>query len=183
MHHLTTLRLQDIVPTNQHILGRMIGAVGVAPTAMNFDLAQGTYFRESSLHLAEIDRRYGGSRAEEHLERVHGVHAAGPACRRLERAGPTLCRQFRRFDAIGALQKRRQAARYATRAIRRIAASPATPSIVTLHPGEIDGDDLTAMAALRSPPMATQVRQHELRGAASTQGPMSVDNDRRPLAI
>lgn len=64
-HHLMTLRFQDIVPTNQHILGRMIGAVGAMPTAMNIDVAQGTYFRGMKLALAEIDRRYGASRVED----------------------------------------------------------------------------------------------------------------------
>lgn len=64
-HHLMMLRFQDIVPTNQHILGRMIGAIGAAPTAMNIDVAQGTYFRGMKLALGEIDRRYGGSRIED----------------------------------------------------------------------------------------------------------------------
>ncbi|WP_454630743.1 hypothetical protein [Bradyrhizobium cenepequi] len=64
-HHLMTLRFQDIVPTNQHILGRMVDAVGASPTAMNIDVAQGTYFRGMKLALAEVDRRYGGSRVED----------------------------------------------------------------------------------------------------------------------
>ncbi|SFJ32640.1 DUF6538 domain-containing protein [Bradyrhizobium sp. cf659] len=64
-HHLMTLRFQDIVPTNQHILGRMVDAVGARPTAMNIDVAQGTYFRGMKLALAEVDRRYGGSRVED----------------------------------------------------------------------------------------------------------------------
>ena len=64
-HHLMTLRFQDIVPTNHHVLGRMVDAVGAAPTAMNIDVAQGTYFRGMKLALAEIDRRYGGSRIED----------------------------------------------------------------------------------------------------------------------
>ncbi|MDF0492254.1 DUF6538 domain-containing protein [Bradyrhizobium yuanmingense] len=64
-HHLMTLRFQDIVPTNQHILGRMVDDVGASPTAMNIDVAQGTYFRGMKLALAEVDRRYGGSRVED----------------------------------------------------------------------------------------------------------------------
>lgn len=63
--HLNMLRVQDLVPTNHHILRRMIDAVGVAPTAMNIGVAQGTYFRGMKLALAEIDRRYGGRRIED----------------------------------------------------------------------------------------------------------------------
>lgn len=64
-HHLMALRFQDIVPTNHYVLGRMVDAVGAAPTAVNIDVAQGTYFRGMKLALAEIDRRYGGSRTED----------------------------------------------------------------------------------------------------------------------
>ncbi|MBB4260519.1 MULTISPECIES: DUF6538 domain-containing protein [unclassified Bradyrhizobium] len=63
--HLNLLRVNKLVPTNRHILQRMVDAVGATPTAMNIDVAQGTYFRGMKLALAEIDRRYGGSRVED----------------------------------------------------------------------------------------------------------------------
>jgi len=42
----------------------MVDAAGGIPTAMNTDVAQGTYFRGMKLALAEIDRRYRGRRVE-----------------------------------------------------------------------------------------------------------------------
>jgi integrase len=63
--HLAMLRINDLVPTNHHILRRMIEAVAATPTAMNIEVAQGTYFRGMKLALAEIDRRYGGRRIED----------------------------------------------------------------------------------------------------------------------
>ncbi|MHC4042137.1 hypothetical protein [Bradyrhizobium sp. 23AC] len=64
-NHLAMLRINDMVPTNGHVLRRMVDAVGATPTAMNINVAQGTYFRGMTLALAEIDRRYGGSRVED----------------------------------------------------------------------------------------------------------------------
>jgi integrase len=63
--HLAMLRMNELVPTKQQILGRMIEQVRAPLTAMNIDMAQGTYFRGMKLALAEIDRRYGGKRIED----------------------------------------------------------------------------------------------------------------------
>ncbi|WOH48237.1 tyrosine-type recombinase/integrase [Bradyrhizobium sp. sBnM-33] len=63
--HLTMLRKNDLVPTKDHVLRQMIDGVEAVPTAMNFSVAQGTYFRGMKLALAEIDRRYGGQRVED----------------------------------------------------------------------------------------------------------------------
>jgi integrase len=63
--HLATLRISDLVPTKNHILRRMIEGVGATPTAMNMNVTQGMYFRGMKLALAEIDRRYEGSRVED----------------------------------------------------------------------------------------------------------------------
>lgn len=63
--HLAMLRINDLVPTNHHILRRMIEGVQAVPTAMNMDVAQGIYFRGMKLALAGIDRRYGGNRVED----------------------------------------------------------------------------------------------------------------------
>lgn len=43
----------------------MIEGVQAAPTAMNMDVAQGTYFRGIRLALAQSERRYGGMRIED----------------------------------------------------------------------------------------------------------------------
>ncbi|MBB4427611.1 integrase [Bradyrhizobium sp. CIR48] len=64
-NHLAMLRINEMVPTNGHILRRMVDAVGATPTAMNINVAQGTYFRGMRLALAEIDRRYGSRRVED----------------------------------------------------------------------------------------------------------------------
>ena len=63
--HLAMLRNNDMVPTKYHVLRQMIESVEAAPTAMNMDVAQGTYFRGMKLALAEIDRRFGGQRVED----------------------------------------------------------------------------------------------------------------------
>lgn len=63
--HLGMLRMNELVPTKGHILSKMIEEVGAGPTAMNIDLAQGTYFRGMKLALAEIDRRYGARHVED----------------------------------------------------------------------------------------------------------------------
>ena len=63
--HLTMLWNNDMVPTKYHVLRQMIESVQAAPTAMNMDVAQGTYFRGMKLALAEIDRRFGGQRVED----------------------------------------------------------------------------------------------------------------------
>lgn len=63
--HLTMLQMHGLVPTKHHVLQRMIENVAAAPTAMNINVAQGTYFRGMKLALAEIDRRYGGQRVED----------------------------------------------------------------------------------------------------------------------
>ena len=63
--YLTMLWNNDMVPTKYHVLRQMIESVQAAPTAMNMDVAQGTYFRGMKLALAEIDRRFGGQRVED----------------------------------------------------------------------------------------------------------------------
>ncbi|QDM20934.1 hypothetical protein FIU28_07260 [Tardiphaga sp. vice154] len=63
--HLALLRINEMIPTKHHILQRMLQAVAARPTAMNIDVAQGTYLRGIALALAEIDRRYGGVRVED----------------------------------------------------------------------------------------------------------------------
>ncbi|QOZ67286.1 DUF6538 domain-containing protein [Bradyrhizobium arachidis] len=63
--HLTMLRANDMVPTKYHVLRQMIEGVQAVPTAMNMDVAQGTYFRGMRLALAESGRRYGGARVED----------------------------------------------------------------------------------------------------------------------
>jgi hypothetical protein len=63
--HLAVLRINEMIPTKHHILKRMLQAVAAPPTAMNIDVAQGTYLRGMALALAEIDRRYGGVRVED----------------------------------------------------------------------------------------------------------------------
>ncbi|MDI4235551.1 hypothetical protein OZ411_22340 [Bradyrhizobium sp. Arg237L] len=64
-NHLTMLRINELVPPKEQILRRMIEGVGARPTAMNINVAQGTYFRGMKLALAETDRRYGGRRVED----------------------------------------------------------------------------------------------------------------------
>ena len=63
--HLAMLRANDMVPTKYHVLRQMIEGVRAAPTAMNMDVAQGTYFRGMRLALAQSERRYGGVRVED----------------------------------------------------------------------------------------------------------------------
>ncbi|MDA9523851.1 hypothetical protein XI06_27120 [Bradyrhizobium sp. CCBAU 11434] len=63
--HLTMLRANDMVPTKHHVLRQMIEGVQAVPTAMNLDVAQGTYFRGMRLALAQSERRYGGARVED----------------------------------------------------------------------------------------------------------------------
>lgn len=63
--HLVMLRTNDMVPTKYHVLRQMIDGVKAVPTAMNMDVAQGTYFRGMRLALAQSDRRYGGARVED----------------------------------------------------------------------------------------------------------------------
>lgn len=63
--HLTMLQKNDMVPTKYHVLRQMIEGVQAAPTAMNMDVAQGTYFRGMKLALAQSERRYGGVRIED----------------------------------------------------------------------------------------------------------------------
>jgi integrase len=75
--HLAMLRINDLVPTNHHILRRMIETVAATPTAMNIAVAQGTYFRGMKLALAEIDRRYGGSRVEDEQFVDRMLHSKG----------------------------------------------------------------------------------------------------------
>lgn len=62
---LAMLRINEMIPTKHHILDRMLQAVAARPTAMDIDVAQGTYLRGMALALAEIDRRYGGVRVED----------------------------------------------------------------------------------------------------------------------
>ena len=61
--HLAVLRINDLIPAKHHILKGMLQAVAAPPTAMNIDVAQGTYLR--GMALAEIDRRYDGLRVED----------------------------------------------------------------------------------------------------------------------
>ncbi|MBR0827242.1 hypothetical protein JQ596_17085 [Bradyrhizobium manausense] len=63
--HLALLRANDMVPTKYHVLRQMIDGVQAVPTAMNMDVAQGTYFRGMRLALAQSERRYGGVRIED----------------------------------------------------------------------------------------------------------------------
>jgi hypothetical protein len=63
--HLGMLRANDMVPTKYHVLRQMIEGVQALPTAMNMDVAQGTYFRGMRLALAQSERRYGGARVED----------------------------------------------------------------------------------------------------------------------
>ena len=63
--HLVMLRINELIPTKQHILRTMIEGVAAIPTAMNIAVAQGTYLRGMKLALAEHDRRYGGMRVED----------------------------------------------------------------------------------------------------------------------
>lgn len=63
--HLAMLRANDMVPAKYHVLRQMIEGVHAAPTAMNMDVAQGTYFRGMRLALAQFERRYGGVRIED----------------------------------------------------------------------------------------------------------------------
>lgn len=63
--HLAMLRANDMVPTKHHVLRQMIESVQALPTAMNMDVAQGTYFRGMKLALAQSERRYGGARVED----------------------------------------------------------------------------------------------------------------------
>jgi len=63
--HLAMLRVNELIPTKQHILRAMIEGVAATPTAMNIAVAQGTYLRGMKLALAEHDRRYGGMRVED----------------------------------------------------------------------------------------------------------------------
>ncbi|WP_404543012.1 DUF6538 domain-containing protein [Bradyrhizobium sp. USDA 223] len=63
--HLAMLRVNELIPTKQHILRTMIEGVAAVPTAMNIAVAQGTYLRGMRLALAEHDRRYGGTRVED----------------------------------------------------------------------------------------------------------------------
>jgi integrase len=65
VNHLARLRTNELIPTKHHILKRMLEAVAAPPTAMNIDVAQGTYVRGMALALAEADRRYGGVRVED----------------------------------------------------------------------------------------------------------------------
>jgi hypothetical protein len=63
--HLLVLRDNFMVPTKYHVLRQLIEDVQAVPTAMNMEVAQGTYFRGMKLALASIDRRYGASRVED----------------------------------------------------------------------------------------------------------------------
>ncbi|MDB5627521.1 MAG: hypothetical protein JWR73_3323 [Tardiphaga sp.] len=63
--HLAALRINEMIPTKHHVLQRMLQTVAAPPTAMNIDVAQGTYLRGMALALAAIDRRYGGVRVED----------------------------------------------------------------------------------------------------------------------
>ncbi|HLG79860.1 MAG TPA: hypothetical protein VKY22_02520 [Bradyrhizobium sp.] len=49
--HLDMLRTNGLVPTKHHILRNMINAAGASATAMNINVAQGTYFRGMKLAL------------------------------------------------------------------------------------------------------------------------------------
>lgn len=63
--HLCLLRKNGLVPTKPHVLQRLLEDVEAVPTAMNFDIAQGIYYRGLKLALASVDRRYGGNRVED----------------------------------------------------------------------------------------------------------------------
>jgi hypothetical protein len=64
-NHLAMLRINELVPTKEARLRKLIEGVGATPTAMNINVAQGIYFRGMMLALTEIDRRYGGRRVED----------------------------------------------------------------------------------------------------------------------
>lgn len=106
--HLAMLRASYMVPMKYDYLRRMIEGVQGVPTAMNMDVAQGTYFRGMKLALAQSERRYGGVRVEDEglVDRLllakndppkPVVPAASPAVDRADdppRAAPSAVRQF-----------------------------------------------------------------------------------------
>ena len=65
LDHLAMLRFNELVPTKPHVLQKMLEEVSATETAMNLNIAEGIRYRGMKLALAEVDRRYGGSRIED----------------------------------------------------------------------------------------------------------------------
>jgi hypothetical protein len=71
-HHLAMLRINDMVPTRQGILQKLLDANGAPATAMNLATAQDLYFRGMWMALSQSERRYGGHivEADDFIEQV-----------------------------------------------------------------------------------------------------------------
>jgi hypothetical protein len=63
-NHLTTLRVNNLVPTRHGVLQNLLDANGAPANAMNLATAQDVYFRGMWMALAQSERRYGGKIVE-----------------------------------------------------------------------------------------------------------------------
>jgi hypothetical protein len=70
--HLAMLRINELVPTRQGILQKLLDASGAPVTAMNLATAQDIYFRGMWMALSQSERRYGGHivEADDFIEQV-----------------------------------------------------------------------------------------------------------------
>jgi hypothetical protein len=70
--HLAMLRINELVPTRQGILQKLLDASGAPATAMNLATAQDIYFRGMWMALSQSERRYGGHivEADDFIEQV-----------------------------------------------------------------------------------------------------------------
>jgi integrase len=70
--HLAMLRINNLVPTRQGVLQKLLDANGAPVTAMNLATAQDIYFRGMWMALSQSERRYGGHivEADDFMEKV-----------------------------------------------------------------------------------------------------------------
>jgi integrase len=70
--HLAMLRINELVPTRQGILQKLLDASGAPATVMNLATAQDIYFRGMWMALSQSERRYGGHivEADDFIEQV-----------------------------------------------------------------------------------------------------------------
>ena len=70
--HLAMLRINELVPTRQRILQKLLDTSGAPVTAMNLATAQDIYFRGMWMALSQSERRYGGHivEADDFIEQV-----------------------------------------------------------------------------------------------------------------
>jgi integrase len=70
--HLAMLRINNLVPTRQGVLQKLLDANGAPATAMNLATAQDIYFRGMWMALSQSERRYGGHivEADDFIEKV-----------------------------------------------------------------------------------------------------------------